>query len=446
MKQYILQVLSLILLGLLSSCQFSDLEEFQMGEDFVDSNSGIVKIDTMDFYVSTVVIDSFSTSSSTRLLVGGWQNNYTGKINSTPYFQLTSGNFSIDDDDLVYDSIVFVMNYDNYYRGDTTKLMTMDVLQITETMELNDNDYISNIAKFETDPQPLGRLVFYPQPYSGNEIMTRIDQQFGETLFDMILTENDTLTNATYFAEFFKGIAIVPESSPNAMIGLSLDSTAVSPSLRIYYHEEVYESEINKKTYFTIPYMTTGGLHFNHFDKDFSGSYISGIEENDNELPSSETSEKTVIQAGTGIFTKIRIPGIPNIPGFAKRVAFISAQLSLIPLEGSYDKMNPLPDSLAVYVTDRKNNVTGQLANSTGSLIYATVMNNGQYDAAPYYQADLTDFFNSQITAETYTEQFLFVGPPSTLIGNSAQGVLFGRANKQVEPVELEVYCYTNNE
>jgi hypothetical protein len=446
MKRYPLQALGLILFSFLISCQFSDQEEFQMGEDFIDSSSSIVKVDTMDFHVSTVVVDSFSTSSSTRLLVGGWHNSYTGKINSTPYFQLANGTFSIDDDDLVYDSIVFVMNYDRYFRGDTTKLMTIDIHRITETMELNDGDYLSNIAKFETDPQPMGTLVFYPQPYSGKEIMARIDQQFGKTLFDMIINENDTLTNASYFAEFFKGIALVPENSPNAMIGLSLDSTAVSPSLRIYYHEEVYESEINKKTYFTIPYMTTGGIHFNHFDKDFSGSYISGINENDNELPSNETSEKTVIQAGTGIFTKIRIPGIQNIPGFAKRVAFISAQMSLIPLEGSYDKMNPLPDSLAVYVTDRKNSITGQLTNSSGALIYATITNNGQYDASPYYLADLTEFFNSQITEETYTEKYLFVGPRSTLIGNSAQGVLFGRANKQTEPVELEVYCYTNNE
>lgn len=439
--RYLNQTFLVILLGFFISCQFSDQEEFQIGEDFIESNSGVVRIDTMNYYVSTVMVDSFSTSSSTRLLIGGWQNGYTGKVSCTPYFELTSGTFSIDDDDLVYDSIVMVMNYDQYYIGDTTKTMTLNIHRLTEEMALNDGDYLSNQSRFAMEAQPLGRLTFKPGPKSGEEIMARIDHRFGERLFNMIIAKNDTLTNLTYFSEFFHGIALVPESTPGVMVGLKNDSSSTAPGFRIYYHEEVMEEEETEKSYFTIPYSTEG-IHFNHFDKDMGGSLIAGIGNSKNELASSQISEKAIAQSGTGIFTKIRIPGIQDIPGIADKVAFISAYLKLIPLEGSYDKYNPLPDSLAVYVADRKNNITGRLATSTGTKIRAVKVTNGEYDNLPYYQVDVTSFFNSLIEEESDKVEYLFVGPTTGSLPNSAQSVIFGRSNKQVKPVDLEVYCY----
>ncbi len=439
--RYLNQTFLVILLVFFISCQFSDQEEFQIGEDFIDSNSGIVRIDTMDYYVSTVVTDSFSTSSSTRLLIGGWQNGYTGKVSCTPYFELTSGTFTIDDDDLVYDSIVMVMNYDQYYIGDTTKTMTVNIHRLTEEMELNDEDYLSNNARFAMEAQPLGQLTFKPGPNSGEEIMARIDHRFGERLFNMIIDKNDTLTNSIYFSEFFKGVALVPENTPGVMVGLKNDSTSTAPGFRIYYHEEVMEEEETEKSYFTIPY-STDGIHFNHFDKDLGGSLIAGIGDNKNELASSQISEKAIVQSGTGIFTKIRIPGIQDIPGIAEKVAFISATLKLIPLEGSYDKNNPLPETLSVYIADRKNNITGTLANSEGTEISATKVTDGEFDNLPYYLVDVTAFFNSLIEEESDKVEYLFIGPTSKSMANSAQSVIFGRSNKLVKPVDLEVYCY----
>ena len=435
------QAFCLFSLLMVASCQFSDTEEFRIGEEFIDSHSGIVLIDTMKFSVSTVLVDSFSTSSSSRLLIGGVNDRYSGQVSCMPYFELTSGSFTIGDDDLVFDSLVVVMHYDTFYLGDTTRSITLGVHQVTEPIELNESDYLTNNSAFETAAVPLGSRTFRPEPNSNEEFTIRLNPQFGKRLFDMVIDKNDTLTSDSKFKDFFHGLAFVTEGNPNIMVGLSADSSNVAPGLRIYYHEEVYETEQSDKTYFTIPY-DDDGIHFNHFDRDFGGSLMAGIETKPYELPVSGTEYKAVVQSGSGLYAKVRIPGIQHLTGIASKVAFISATLKLTPYEGSWDSNNPLPDSLGVFIADRKNNITSQLSRSDGSLVYALATSNGEFDNQPYYLADVTIFFNSLLAAEEDKEQFIFIGPPSSAVANSAQSVVFGLTNKLASPAALEVYCY----
>jgi len=137
MVRYIPQALCLILFGFLFSCAFSDKSEFQIGENFVDSPSRIVLIDTMKLYTSTVMADSFATNTASRILIGGWNSSNTGKVSCTSYFELAAGSYSFEASNVVYDSIVFVMKYDKYYVGDTTKMMTVDIRRISQTMRIN---------------------------------------------------------------------------------------------------------------------------------------------------------------------------------------------------------------------------------------------------------------------------------------------------------------------
>lgn len=441
MVRYIPQAICLILFGFLFSCQFSDKTEFQIGDNFVDSPSRIVLIDTMKFYTSTVMSDSFATNTNSRILIGGINSSITGKVGCSSYFELATESYAFVATNIVYDSIVFVMKYDNYYIGDTTKMMTVDVRRITQTMVLNADKYLSNKASFLTDPKPMGKLSFYPGPNHGDSLQVKIDTQFGKALYDMIINKSDTISNATIFSEFFKGIALTTENYPGVMLGINLGTSSLVPGFRIYYHEKISAEPNTKKTYFSIHY-NADGIHFNHFDRDFTGSLMAGIETNGNEMSSDVTSGETVIQSGTGLFTKIKIPGIQAIPGIASRVAFISARLTLMPLESSYDKMNPLPDSLAVYIADRKNTITGQLVNSSSEAIYALKVSNGEFDNVPYYVADVSPFFNTLLADQSTNEQTLFVGPVSSSMVNSVKSVIIGRENSQVKPISLSVYCY----
>src|ERR1035437_1460441 len=108
MKRYFRFIGGLLLMVALFSCNLSNIEQFQLGENFVDSNSGVVLIDTMTVYTSTVRFDSIVTNSLSSLLVGGYSNNYTGTVTCKPHFQFTSGSFTLPDKvkNLICDSLV----------------------------------------------------------------------------------------------------------------------------------------------------------------------------------------------------------------------------------------------------------------------------------------------------------------------------------------------------
>ncbi len=138
-------VVGFLLAASLFSCNFSKIEDFRMGKDFVSSTSGVVLIDTMKILASTVHLDSITTSKSVRLLVGGNQNAITGNVTCNPYFQFhstsVSGTLATD---LVYDSVVVKFNYDGYFIGDTTKLITFSVKPISPKQGYNSDGYNLN--------------------------------------------------------------------------------------------------------------------------------------------------------------------------------------------------------------------------------------------------------------------------------------------------------------
>lgn len=91
MERYFRFIAGIFLMSALFSCNLSNIEEFQLGANFVNSNAGVVLIDTMLINTSTVRFDSIGTSGVKSLLIGGYTNNFTGTVTSNPIFELTSG-------------------------------------------------------------------------------------------------------------------------------------------------------------------------------------------------------------------------------------------------------------------------------------------------------------------------------------------------------------------
>jgi len=437
MERYPRFIIGLLLMATLYSCNLSNIEEFQLGENFVDSNSGVVLIDTMNVYTSTVRFDSIITNGISRLLVGGYSNNYTGTVTCNPHFEISGGTFTLVDKDLVYDSLVVRMKYDGYFIGDTTKLMTINAKQLTEKLKLNTDGYLYNTSLFQLSDESLGETRFYPRPHSTKDLYLHLSDKLGKELFKYILNVSDTISNTDYFKAFFKGMALVSSENQNqAAIGLSHDSI----SLRVYYHEEVKETETKDKTYFSFP-VDAADVWFNQIIHNTLGSLLETIGQSKNELQSSSSSDLTMIQSGSGIYTKIRIPGVTNLKGYGNNVAFIGSKIQITPLKDSYSDSNLLPDSLSVYIADRKNKITSQLAYST-KVVYANKIIPVDFDKLPYYEIDITPFFTSELALTGASENSLLIGSVASMSGTTVNPVVFARPNSGQKLVKLGVYCY----
>lgn len=437
MERYFRFIAGIFLVAALLSCNLSNIEEFQLGANFVDSNAGVVLIDTMLINTSTVRFDSIATSGVSSLLVGGYKNNFTGSVTSNPNFEFSSGTFTLIDKDLVYDSLVVRMNYNGYFIGDTTKLMTINVKRLTKELKANTDGYLYNTSSFKEADNSLGQVQFYPQPHSKSNLYFHLNDQLGKVLFKYIVNKNDTVSNATYFQELFKGMAYVSDENQNqAAVGFAHDSI----SLRVYYHEVIKEVDSKVKTFFTFP-VDGSGIWYNQITHDPSGSLLATIGQSKNILPSTQTSDLAMVQAGSGIYTKINIPGVSYIKGYGKNVAFISSRIQITPLKGSYSATNPLPDSLSVYIADPKNRILSQLAYSTGN-VYANKIVPSNLDQLPYYEVDITPFFTTVLANTGINKNSLLIGTVASQTSKTINPVIFSGTDSKNQIVKMHVYCY----
>jgi hypothetical protein len=437
MERYFRFIAGIFLMTALFSCNLSNIEEFQLGANFVNSNAGVVLIDTMLINTSTVRFDSIGTSKLNSLLIGGYANNFTGTVTSNPIFEFTSGSFTLIAKDLLYDSLVVRMKYDSYFIGDTTKLITINVKQLTKLLKANTAGYLCNTSSFPEADNSLGQVQFYPHPKSKSDLYLHLNDELGKVLFNYIVNKNDTVSNATTFQDYFRGMAIVSAENQNqAAVGFAHDSI----SLRVYYHEVIKEVDSKVKTFFPFP-IDGSGIWYNQIKHDPSGSLLATIGQSKNILPSTQTSDLAMVQAGSGIYTKINIPGISYITGFGKNVAFISSRIQLTPLKGSYSATNPLPDSLAVYIADPKNRVLSQLAYPTAK-VYANKIVPADLDLLPYYEVDLTPFFTSVLANTGINKNSLLIGAVASQAGKTINPVVFSGTDSKNEIVKMHVYCY----
>ena len=452
----------------LFSCNLTNVQDFQMGSNFVNSTSGVVLIDTMKMVSSTIHLDSIVSSKLSRLLIGGYQNSYTGTATSSPYFQISNGSFpTILPTDLVFDSLAIRYLYDGYYIGDTTKLITFEVKQLDSIQGISPNGStfskpafkldldgnLYNVDTFKLVNPNVGVVRFYPHPTYTRECFFRLSDEFGMKFFNNIINKNDSLSNLAYFKSWLPGLAFVSAANQNSVaVGISQKSI----SLRVYYHEMVNSTVPVNPTYFNFP-VNTNGIWYNHISYNSTGSLLGNISQpsspllTSNEVPSSSTFNQTMVQGGSGIYTKIRIPGSEALKGYAKNLILISAQIQLTPLLGTYTDTNPrfpklsnnpLPDTLAVYVVDRRNVVARQYASSVGSNIFAHKIVPIASNQQPYYILDATTFFASEMASPTVTGYSLMIGTVGAKAGMTLNPFTFAQFDSSGTLFKLSVFCY----
>jgi hypothetical protein len=315
--------------------------------------------------------------------------------------------------------------------------MTINVKQLTKQLKANTDSYLYNTSIFPEADNSLAQVKFYPHPLTKSNLFFRLNDNLGNTLFKYIYNKSDTVSDAIKFKDFFKGMAFVSAENQNqAAVGFVHDSI----SLRVYYHEIIKEVDSKVKTFFTFP-ADASGLVYNQITHDPSGSLLATIGQSKNVLPSNLTSDLSMVQAGSGIYTKINIPGVSFLKGYGKNVAFISSRIQLTPLKDSYSATNPLPDSLVVYIADPKNRILSQLAYPTGK-IYANKIIPSDLDQLPYYEVDITPFFTSVLANTGINKNSLFIGTVPSQIEKTINPIVFSGTDSKNEIVKMHVYCY----
>lgn len=396
-------IIGIILLTALVSCATDDVTNYEVGSDFLDDGVTVRVIDSFTINTGSFKLDSLVTSSTNRILLGHIEDDKLGGLTSQSYFQLSTSIYEIDND-AVYDSIGFIMNYDTYYYGDTTKIQTYKIHEITETFSPEDGDSFYNTSSLEFDSNTIGELSFTPRPNrSSDSLYIPLNDVFGEEIFSKI--QDNDINSSDDLLQQFKGLTIIPdETTDSQVLGFNVLTTEDTPgncSMRLYY--TIDDGDGNDNDYYIDFVITDTSKQFNNITSDLSSSIFNEGQFEDGEtiIETSESDNLMFSQAGSGITSRIEIPSIKKLKELSEFGSALSAELTFNPLKESYTNTNSLQDSLLVYIIDHKNRIQSQLTTIDGVNSYAILnQDDNEFNANTYYSIDLSGYVDQILYSE----------------------------------------------
>lgn len=394
----------------LASCATDDTTIYEVGSDFIENNIQIKVVDTFSVKAGSFKVDSLITSATGRILVGNIVDENLGHLSAKSYLQLITTDYSLSAE-AVYDSIGFVLNYDTYYYGDTTKVQTYKLHRITETFLPDEGTNFYNTSSLKYDNASIGALSFIPKPTKESDsLFIKMDDVLGKEIFDKI-SDNDINTSDD-FLQYFKGLAIIPDSSVNShVLGFNVSATSAASgnsSMRLYY--TIKDGDSDDTSYYLDFVIASASQQFNQIETNLSNTVLGDFEDGEEIKISSETNNLIFAQSGSGIAARIEIPSIKSIFEQAANTTTLSATLTFYPLVGSYNANNPLPTNLAVYIVDHKNRIIKQLTDADGNVASAILKtDDDEFNANTYYTLDLSGFVEEISLADTTLNYALMI-------------------------------------
>ncbi|MBN1186595.1 MAG: DUF4270 family protein [Bacteroidales bacterium] len=378
--------LLMVLLTLFWRCS-KDENEFVLGIDFIESQTGIVEIDTFQMQMSTVKLDSMPTNETGLAICGIIDDDYFGKVTCQPYFQfgIPYDEPSLDAED-VFDSIVLVMPYTGSSYGDTNLVLSYSVHLLEDDMEPVNSSYFFNTSSIPYNEEPLAEVTFTPYPNYMDSLTITLDTVFGRELFDLIMEGSEILESDEDFIEYLKGMTVIPNSNTPGVV-IAHNSYSEYFMLRLFYHTPSDDEEIISE-YIDFPVLYD--LQFNSIKGERSNTLLKNLISQRNAIPSSQTDDLTFIQGGTGIMTCVRFPSLNNFQ-LMERQTIVKAQIILMPLESSYFTVD-LPDAVNIVSTNKYNHYLDVYTDYYGEEVTAALNLDDAYHENTNYTFDITSY------------------------------------------------------
>ncbi|GLB49031.1 DUF4270 family protein [Neptunitalea lumnitzerae] len=390
------------------ACSTADDITLEAGESFTNTSTVIHKIDTMSVDFSTFKFDSIPFPTLGRILLGSYTDPIFGKSESSSYLEMVPQHYDIDDEG-VFDSIVLIMGYDNYFYNDTLSQMTYNVYEITEDVKPADNEsnfYNTSTLDYDTSIL-LGSHTFTPKPMEGDSIRITLNYPLGENIFNKIRDKD--ITDVDLFRDNFNGITIQPEYNDNGnFIGFTTGSDYTM--LRLYYSvpEDI---STEPQTYdLVIDNSAEPQTYFNHIETDYTGTVFENFQDEENTYSSTTTGNSFYLQTGTGIASKIAIPNIKSLYDLGNSGTVMDAYLKIYVSGANYSDNRYLSDSLSVYVLDRHQAISDALYDYAGNEIIAKLTSKTEFGET-YYTIPLISYVDNLLNSDSIEDLSLCLLP-----------------------------------
>ena len=427
-----------LFITLFTSCQTDNLEgDFVVGSDYLSINNKVLLIDTLTVDVSTINFDSLVTSNQSRILIGNYTDPILGEVKSESYFELTPTTYTLGSSsdtqtiNYVFDSIAMILKYDRYYYGDTTKVQTINIHQLTQKVKpvVGDDSFYNN-SVLSYDSKSIGSRTFYPKPIGKDSVNIQMDATFGKNLFNKL--KNNEITSVDEFNDYFKGIVIKP-STANSSNVIGYTTACV---MRMYYKQANSNSEDTYTKDFTIADVTK---QFNNISLDKTGTILQNLPDSRNKLSSESTNNSAFIQSGTGIACRVDFPFIKQLKYISEKGVIVDAELIIKPIKNSASALYPIKDSLKVYECDHLNRISKILTYSDGSQMLAKLNTTpDEFNENIGYKINIGSFLNQEMLKTSSSKSSLIFTFPN--ITKGVNRIVLGNQKNTENKLQLKIY------
>lgn len=329
--------------------------------DNSNGNLGVVVLDSMTINTSTYQLLHMPSAGTGAMLVGKSAQAESGSVTSSSYFRVQLQTLINDiPANAVYDSVNLVVrpSMNKYFYGDTTKTQTISVHRVTEDIIMKDItnsiDYyntpiyvtgptIFNNQKFNFDASPLGDKTFLPSVNSLDSISIKLDQAFGQEIYDMVKANDFNVTTNEAFQQYLKGLVLVPGNQNTAILGLN-------DTLQMNINYSYVGSDGFMKKGAKVITSSHKAFQYNNIEYDRTGTAYASINATDRELKSAATNGKVLIQAGAGLVAKINIPSLNDFM-HEENLAINKVEL-IVETEGRNYGYYPAPNAMMLLVAN----------------------------------------------------------------------------------------------
>nr|WP_319267192.1 DUF4270 family protein [uncultured Draconibacterium sp.] len=432
-------IIGLIAWLFLLSCHDDESLMVSLGDNYINNQTNVALIDSIQVNLSTIKLDSIPTSEADYLLCGSYYDKELGNIDATAYAQIGMPSADIDDDE-IFDSIVIYMNYSGMSYGDTLLPQTINVHRVRDDIEpgddYDDEPYLYNTTNFNYDEAPLGSKTIVPKPNIHDTLSIRLNDELGLEFLSYLRDEDDEFEYLSDFLDYFQGVVLVPGNENNSILSFEADS---SFQIRLYTHQ-VELTKINNR--YTFKFDGTAHNHFNHVENDASELALAQAITQREDIASGLLDNQAFLSASLGYTTRASFPGISKILEVDLKNLLYKAELVLKPMPGTYNNLESnLPEELILYYTDEKNNVLSNITDDDGYSISASFYFDEFYNEYTQYVFDVTEYVYSELS-DGYVdpEDGLLIMLPQTEYGGTLDNIVFdARSLSQYRPT-LNLY------
>ena len=332
----LIPLLATLLIIAFLSCSEDALNEsdFVAGSSFTDSDIRVLFIDTLAVPTSTMKFDSIMTSiSPIRILVGKYIDPEFGTIAASSFLEMAPSQYEIDAK-AEFDSIALYLDFDKYYYNDTLQPINLHVKRLDDRVKPANGDNFYNTSNIPLPEEDLARLNYLPRPTDSDTLEIKLQDEFGRQVFEKL--QQKELTNIDEFKEFFKGFSLQPGEDDNgAVVGFSISGGSY---MRMYYSiaeaDEIVQSHLD----LTIDLDSSPVPFFNRIVAEEPNDYLQTLTNKEINLYSSDSENKSFVQSGIGIATRIEFPNIKSLYTIEGEGTILEAVLKIKPTNGAYNR------------------------------------------------------------------------------------------------------------